>query len=432
MPEVCYRNLLENSGMSEHDHSRFDLEIKALMDSAEEEVPDRVWESLCGRLDEIDAARRPLIPVWIRRTAATVAAAAAVTAAVILLLPRTGDEVSSGDYIAVIPSEQDRTMLLADVPSSNKGNAVQRENLQRETAEKETAEKEDAQREGAQKEEAQTTVTPKEEAVEETSDEAGVRNLADEAAAAPEEGVMAVEGNRMEEAVWPEDEVRTRTKVRTALSISGNAMTNTKSSGSSRTTFSAMRPSIGTGRDDVTMSPITENGSSSYGIPVSFGIGAKFLIGKRWAIGAGLNYTLLTRSFKGIYVDPANPQVSEFPEETKIRNSVSYIGIPINVYFSIINTNRIDFYANAGGSVEKCVANVFRMQDPATTYREKVDGFQYSVAAGLGVEFIVADILGIYAEPSVRYYFKSTTQPKSIRTENPVSFGFEIGLRIRL
>ena len=92
----------------------------------------------------------------------------------------------------------------------------------------------------------------------------------------------------------------------------------------------------------------------------------------------------------------------------------------------------MDFYVYAGGSAEKCVANVYRMPDPVASYKENVNGFQFSVGAGLGVEFVVADILGIYADPSVRYYFKDANQPKSIRTENPVSFGFELGLRIRL
>ena len=129
---------------------------------------------------------------------------------------------------------------------------------------------------------------------------------------------------------------------------------------------------------------------------------------------------------------PMSSSISDEYTETKIRNSVSYIGIPVNAYFSIIKTNIVDFYTYAGGSVEKCVANVYRMQNPVATYKESVNGFQFSVGAGLGVEFVVADILGIYADPSVRYYFKNSSQPKSIRTENPVSFGFEIGLRIRL
>ena len=143
----------------------------------------------------------------------------------------------------------------------------------------------------------------------------------------------------------------------------------------------------------------------------------------------------MTRSFKGIYIDPvtsSSVSLSGDFTESKIRNSISYIGIPLNAYFSIIRTGFVDFYVYAGGSAEKCVANVYKILTPAATYKENVKGFQFSVGAGLGVEFVVADVLGIYADPSVRYYFKDATQPKSIRTENPVSFGFEIGLRIRL
>ncbi|MGN0188250.1 MAG: outer membrane beta-barrel protein, partial [Candidatus Cryptobacteroides sp.] len=228
-----------------------------------------------------------------------------------------------------------------------------------------------------------------------------------------------------------------RKRFRASLNISVNAMTNTQSGGMSKTSSQSFsRPgSPSLGSETLALKAITETGSSSYGIPVSFGVGAKFFFGRRWAVGAGLNYTIMTRSFNGIYIDPATSSsvsLSDEFAESKIRNSVSYIGIPINAYFSIIRTNIVDFYVYAGGSAEKCVANVFKVQNPAATYKENVNGFQFSVGAGLGVEFVVADILGIYADPSVRYYFKDANQPKSIRTENPVSFGFEIGLRIRL
>lgn len=453
--------------MSENDYSRFDLEIKALMDSAEEEVPGRVWESVCERLDSAGASSgtgKAVFPVWLRRSLAGVAVAAAVVSAVILIPWGGSGSVESGEeLLAVVPSQgaladvpgeipsvgmeefrpsgtpsvagtsgsvpaSEQTTAFSDLPLSESGSAGR--NLS--SAESDSSLPESVS-EASVSEESISEVSVSEEPVSAEPSENPAGNPSE---VSPE---LKGAGNAdFDDSDWVNArELEGRKKIRSSLSISGNAMTNTLSGGMSRNASQSYSrpgtPSLGS--EQVALKTITETGSSSYGIPVSFGIGAKFFIGRRWAIGAGLNYTIMTRSFNGIYIDPATSSSSGLSydfNETKIRNSVSYIGIPINAYFSIIRTNIVDFYVYAGGSAEKCVANVYRMQDPVASYKENVNGFQFSVGAGLGVEFVVADILGIYADPSVRYYFKDANQPKSIRTENPVSFGFELGLRIRL
>ncbi|MGN1045566.1 MAG: porin family protein [Candidatus Cryptobacteroides sp.] len=467
--------------MSENDHSRFDLEIKALMDSAEEEVPQRVWESVCERLDSAGVGKKPVVPflsgaaaLWLRRAAAGVAVAAAVAGAVILVPWGGGhpgesaeDLVAAGtgaDYVDVVPEDAQGGVLLADVPSEEipdvpssghsempegvlpGGSGVEDAGLFR-PSEIPSAASAAMIPDGGMQDASSDGDVFSDEAV--SSDEGASSEFS--GGEVETDPAVAVGGNAgtgsgrdatvedaADESTWVDaDEPSGRKPFKAALNISGNAMTNTQSGGMSKySSQSFSRPGIPSfGAEQVALKTITETGSSSYGIPVSFGVGAKFFIGRRWAVGAGLNYTIMTRSFNGIYIDPATSSsigLSDEFKETKIRNSVSYIGIPVNAYFSIIRTNIVDFYVYAGGSAEKCVANVYRMQEPVATYKENVNGFQFSVGAGLGVEFVVADILGIYADPSVRYYFKDASQPKSIRTENPVSFGFEIGLRIRL
>lgn len=458
--------------MSENDYSRFDLEIKALMDSAEEEVPGRVWESVCERLDSAGASSgtgKAVFPVWLRRSLAGVAVAAAVVSAVILIPWGGSGSVESGEeLLAVVPSQG----TLADVPGEIPSVGMEEfrpsgtpsvaglsgEVLPPEPSAESSdlplsesgsagwnlsSDESDSSLPESVSEESISEASVSEESLSETSisEEPVSAEPSENPAGNPSEVSPELKGAGnadFDDSDWVDArELEGRKKIKSSLSISGNAMTNTLSGGMSRNaTQSYSRPGTPSlGSEQVALKTITETGSSSYGIPVSFGIGAKFFIGRRWAIGAGLNYTIMTRSFNGIYIDPATSSSSglsyEF-NETKIRNSISYIGIPINAYFSIIRTNIVDFYVYAGGSAEKCVANVYRMQDPVASYKENVNGFQFSVGAGLGVEFVVADILGIYADPSVRYYFKDANQPKSIRTENPVSFGFELGLRIRL
>jgi RNA polymerase sigma-70 factor (ECF subfamily) len=56
---------------------------------------------------------------------------------------------------------------------------------------------------------------------------------------------------------------------------------------------------------------------------------------------------------------------------------------------------------------------------------------QLSANLGIGAEFKLGQHLGLYVDPSLRYYFDNG-QPKSIRTSQPLMLGFEMGLRVNL
>ena len=68
---------------------------------------------------------------------------------------------------------------------------------------------------------------------------------------------------------------------------------------------------------------------------------------------------------------------------------------------------------------------------PGINHREAVKGVQLSANAGIGVEFLLGKHVGIYLDPSLRYYF-SCRQPQSIRTAQPLMLGFEAGVRFNL
>ena len=91
----------------------------------------------------------------------------------------------------------------------------------------------------------------------------------------------------------------------------------------------------------------------------------------------------------------------------------------------------MNLYAYAGGTVEKCVADNYNVLSTSIRHTERVPGIQLSANAGIGVEFMLGKHLGLYIDPSVRYYF-DCDQPKSIRTVQPLMLGFEMGFRARL
>ena len=172
---------------------------------------------------------------------------------------------------------------------------------------------------------------------------------------------------------------------------------------------------------------ISENTESTYGIPLSFGLGARFYLSNRLSLGTGVTYSLLVRSFNGTFIDNTRQVTGD------VRHSIQYLGIPLNLYYDILDTDLLQLYIFGGGAAEKAISNKYLIQngsDPIN-YSNKVPGLQWSADLGLGVQFRLTNHVGLYLDPSARYYFNSN-QPKSIRTRKPFMFGFEAGLRFDL
>ena len=223
---------------------------------------------------------------------------------------------------------------------------------------------------------------------------------------------------------WEKEEAVKKHKVKASLTLSANTGANT------------VGKSAPSGRLNRPMSPnaqiktgITETGNNSFGLPISLGIGARFDIAPKWSVGVGVNWSMLTRNFDGAFTKVEGNETLEYTESS-IRNTQHYIGIPVNVYYNIISNKHINFYTYAGGAVEKGLTNKFDILSSKSVYKEEIQGVQWSANLGLGVEFMFGKHLGLYLDPSVRYYF-NCQQPKSIRTAQPFMLGLELGLRTR-
>ena len=228
--------------------------------------------------------------------------------------------------------------------------------------------------------------------------------------------------------IWEEDEISDRSMKRrgTSLVLSGIAGTNSAQSSG----LSPLRsPSMSTSRPKTGIEQ--KSSESTYGLPVSFGVGVKMDLNDRWSVGTGLNYTLLTRKFYGTYTQVNGEGSIEESVSSDIRNIQQYVGIPVNVYYDILSNEYVNFYAYAGGAVERCVSDKYDILNTSYIYKGSVQGVQASADAGIGVEFLLGRHLGLYLDPSIRYYF-NCGQPKSIRTAQPFMLGFEMGLRINL
>ena len=387
--------------------NEFDQMMKSILDEGREEVPASVWEGVSAGLDK--AEKHKTVVLWWRRAAVGAAVAAAVAVGVIFnhtpqqeLVPQAGD---SGMIAVADPADEivaeETEIVIPDMIA-----------------------------------EAEPVVKPVRNAVIKTADEA-IEVVTDVAPAdeipadvAPADKAPADEKKvETKKEYFPEDwgEETPERKADVSLVLSGLASTNDAQSQNRMGPMKA--PSVNPAPKKT---GITETSTkSTYGIPVSFGAGVKIDFNERWSLGVGANYTLLARKFYGKYTKVTEAGGIENSISSDIRNTQHFVGIPVNAYYNIISKDRINLYAYAGGTVEKCVSDNYNVLGTSIYHKEKAEGVQFSADAGIGVEFMLGKHMGLYIDPSLRYYF-DCGQPKSIRTVQPLMFGFEMGFRFRL
>lgn len=389
--------------------------MRSILESGQEEVPAHIWDGVSSGLDAL--ARRRKAVVFFRRAAIGLSAAAALAFG--LFLNHSSEDVNVGAVAEIINPVDEAAVSVVDQEAGT-------EALTAMAPEPVIKPKFRGILPSASK---ATTEVPS------TTDNTASPSAQDHTArsSSQETDATAVEktGTEKKESAdtdnWVEDdkEIKNR-KASASLVLSGVAGTN---SAQNRAATAAIRRPTLSAAPAKTAVTQTEPGDI-YSIPLSFGVGTKIDFNSKWSLGVGVNYTLLNRKFFGDYTRVEEDRIVE-SIKSDIRNTQHYIGIPINAYYNIVENRFVNFYAYAGGTVEKCVSDEYRVISKDILHKESVKGVQASANLGIGVEFMLGKHIGLYVDPSARYYF-NCNQPKSIRTAQPLMLGFEMGLRVRL
>lgn len=413
-----------------------DILMRSILSEAQEEVPAHVWDGISAELDKIQAAkvRKPFV-LWMKRSAIGVAAAAAVVTGVMIDWNGTDDSTiitpSSDGMIAVVEPETAIPAVPADTAETSEIRIAAPSVLMADAEDEVRKAREAVSMQAEEPESAELTAADEKTADpirQEGSTPSGMSETSETSAESEKNDDVwtdqVITGHH--DGDWGEEETVSRRKARTAITVSG--LTGTNSTQNRNPAGPLRRPSISTA--PVKTGIRQTSTESTYGLPLSAGVGIKIGLSPKWSLGAGVNYTLLTRKFYGTYTSVSNGSI-ERQVSSDIRNSIHYIGIPVNAYYSIINRDHVNFYAYAGGAVEKCVSNEYDVLNTSVIHKEVPAGVQFSANAGIGVEFILGKHIGLYIDPSLRYYFEGN-QPKSIRTDQPLMLGFEMGFRFNL
>ena len=395
----------------ERNNIESDLLMRSIFEGAQEEVPAGVWKGVSAGLDKM--ARRKAVAMWWRRTAVGTAVAAAAAALFFII----GHE---GETLDLVP-ENDGSGMIAVVETEMVQDTTETPVLERVymayAAPEVTAKPVDIQMD-SESVEVHTSAGP--------VDEQMVVELE------IQQETKTVKAD-VEKTTYPTDDwdlfepEPEKKKINTSFVISG--LTGTNSSQNSVRKNLIKSPSLSLSPARTGISETSTN--STYGIPLSFGAGVMIDLSERWSLGTGVNYSMLSRSFYGTYTKVDNDGLIERSTISTIRNTQHFIGIPVNAYYTILKNKSVNFYAYAGGGVEKCITDKYDVLSTSIIHKEQPEGVQLSADAGIGVQFMLGRHLGLYIDPSLRYYF-NCGQPKSIRTIQPLMLGFEMGLRVKL
>ena len=393
-------------------NEEFDKYVRNLLQNAEEEVSPRVWEGVAAGL----AKKSRVVPVWSWAAVSVAAAAAVVAAFVVFHSNPTISSVETPAAIALVePSapavveEETSVTILEVVPVSKKAVAATRSN-QEPVVTVSFAAPVSAQAVSADVRPA--TVQVKE----------PVRILKRKAIAPDTDRLALVDDHSLlNQLAYAEHKPASDKGL--SLLAAGHIQSNQRGEVPAMAfskPYSA--PPIGAGEGIYNASPET-----SFLLPFSIGLGVRYNFTNRWALGTGVRYTNLGRTFVADFVSAEGIAVPQ----TDIDNHQHWLGVPLNVYYDIVNRGRWRVHGFVGGTAEFLLDNDFLVHySPKDIhYHQNSSTPQWSLSGGLGIEFRITPRVGIYLDPNFRYYFNVENQPRSLRTIQPLRFEMEAGVR---
>ncbi len=160
--------------------------------------------------------------------------------------------------------------------------------------------------------------------------------------------------------------------------------------------------------------------------PVRIGIGVGYRLTGRWSLESGIVYSIL-RSDIGM---------EGINHSSYSNQKLHYIGIPLEISYSIWRSKYINLYVSGGGMVEKMVSgkthtrvSVFGRPDTYSTENVSISPLQLSVGGSLGAGLSLYRRIGLFVEPGVNYYLNNHSSVPTFYNDKPLSFSLSVGLR---
>ena len=163
-------------------------------------------------------------------------------------------------------------------------------------------------------------------------------------------------------------------------------------------------------------------------LPMTIALQVNKMLNSRLSVGTGLQYTQL-------YSETHIGNTYAWDEQ---QQRLHYLGIPLRLSWYPVSSNRWSIYGTAqtmlelplhGKQQKACFVDGLQVKVEDLKLSPSV---QWSVGVGVGLEYRLTPVIGIYAEPSLQYFFKTGDGLDTWRTAHSTTFSVPLGVRIML
>lgn len=161
-------------------------------------------------------------------------------------------------------------------------------------------------------------------------------------------------------------------------------------------------------------------------MPLTIGLDIRYRISPRISLLGGVRYTSLSSEFKKgntyLHID---------------RNQhVNYLGLLLGANYQLWKYRVWNLYGSASTMYEfplRSTLHTIYFRDDVV--QEEGDERlsikkQWSIGAGLGLQYDITPSVGVYVEPSMQYFFQRENDIETWRTMHPFTFSLPVGIRI--
>ena len=160
-------------------------------------------------------------------------------------------------------------------------------------------------------------------------------------------------------------------------------------------------------------------------MPFTCSLALKYSLNNRISLESGLNYSRLVSNF----------EMGADGNAIREHQTIHYLGIPVKGIYNMYNKKALSLYASAGITVEipvfSSLSKSYYLHDVISgTDRESIHtSWQWSIGTGIGVEYKLTPSIGLFVEPSMRYYIPTDSNIETYYTKHPFTFSLPLGIR---
>ena len=161
-------------------------------------------------------------------------------------------------------------------------------------------------------------------------------------------------------------------------------------------------------------------------LPITVALNGRYSPGARWWLDGGLRYTLLSSEMR------VGNSYLYMEQQQRVR----YLGISLGVGYEFWRSSHWGLYATSSVVCE------FPLRSTSETSYWKGDRMidaenvrlyphvQWSIGAGLGMQYNITPTIGLFVEPSLQYYFRNSDGISTWRSDHTFTPLLPFGLRI--